>query len=86
MMISKKAQDRINALPEAKRPQAIKREQERLRKRATKTREANLLEAIRDERARRNTAKALGIPEQARKSQVEIRFLMRKLAELRSRR
>jgi hypothetical protein len=86
MTISKRAQERISKLPEVERPQAIQREHERTKKRAQKTREANLLEAINNARVIRETAKRLGIPDKVRSSQVEIRYLKRKLAELRSRR
>lgn len=83
-IIGKEAQARINSLPEHKRPAAIAAEHVRQKIQARKTRERNILELLKYQRKRRDSAKFSGFPEIQRQAQVEIRYLRRKLAELRN--
>lgn len=86
MILSKATYDRIRALPEVERPEAMQRAHNAMVKKSIETQAKNLSSRIRGQIAIREQARAIGAMDKARAAQVQVRYLRRKLAALRARR
>ena len=85
MTLSKKAIAKLATVPPDLLDEAISLENRIQRVKGRKTQISNYIARIKAQRNIRDQARAMGVTDIARKAQVEIRYLSRKLAALRAR-